>query len=64
MIPSRQKFLYLVSNSQTMIRSNILTCFLIFTGMSVVGQEIPDVDQDRLEDTIYMLAQRGMMENG
>lgn len=32
--------------------------------MSVVGQEIPDVDQDRLEDTIYMLAQRGMMENG
>ncbi len=64
MIPSRQKFLYLVSNSQTMIRSKIFTCFLIFKGMSVVGQEIPDVDQDRLEDTIYMLAQRGMMENG
>ncbi len=47
-----------------MIRSTIFSILLLFSGMYALAQEIPDVDQDRLEDTIYMLAQRGMMENG
>ncbi|WP_188369291.1 Zn-dependent hydrolase [Muriicola marianensis] len=47
-----------------MIHSKILPCLILLLSMCAVGQELPAVDQDRLEDTIYMLAKRGMMENG
>ncbi len=44
------------------------SCFFLytvmFTGFILTAQELPEVDQDRLEDTIYTLAKHGMMENG
>jgi N-carbamoyl-L-amino-acid hydrolase len=44
------------------------TCYILFLSVlsliSSFAQDIPEVDQDRLEDTIYTLAKHGMMENG
>ncbi|NER08992.1 N-carbamoyl-L-amino-acid hydrolase [Muriicola jejuensis] len=44
--------------------NNFVPCLLLLVSIQLYTQEIPEVDQDRLEDTIYMLAKHGMMENG
>lgn len=47
-----------------MKNSTFLPRLFFVISLCATAQEIPEVDQDRLEDTIYALAQHGMMENG